>query len=97
MKSTKLLGAIAALMLGGTSFAYAEAITLEGGKATNMVLLPKFLGILVFDQANAARRKPQAELAQPGKLQFIGPTPENSVAGQIEMHDHRHHAEAGRR
>ena len=45
-----LLGAAAALMLGTASFAYADTIKLEPGKATDMVLLPKFLGILVFDQ-----------------------------------------------
>ncbi|OJV03457.1 rhamnose ABC transporter substrate-binding protein (plasmid) [Shinella sp. PSBB067] len=83
MKS--LLGAAAALMLCGTSLAYAEAIKLEAGKTTNMVLLPKFLGILVFDQANEGAEEAHKELDNKGKLLFQGPTPENSVAGQIEM------------
>jgi hypothetical protein len=52
MKTTKILGAVAALMLGGASFAWADAIKLEAGKDSSMILLPKFLGILVFDQAN---------------------------------------------
>jgi len=60
-------------------------MTLEGGQATNMVLLPKFLGILVFDQANEGAQEAHAELANPGALLFVGPTPENSVAGQIEI------------
>lgn len=50
-----------------------------------MVLLPKFLGILVFDQANEGAQEAHAELSNPGELLFVGPTPENSVAGQIEI------------
>ena len=57
----------------------------EPGKAVKMVLMPKFLGILVFDQANAGGQEAHAELANPEKLEFLGPTPENSVAGQIEI------------
>ena len=55
------------------------------GKALNMVLLPKFLGILPFDQAHTGALEAQKELANPTELQFLGPTPENSVAGQIEI------------
>jgi len=55
------------------------------GQEVNMVLLPKFLGILVFDQANNGAQEAHAELQNPGELQFLGPTPENSVAGQIEI------------
>jgi rhamnose transport system substrate-binding protein len=51
----------------------------------NAVLLPKFLGILPFDQANRGAQEAAAELGSTGKLEFIGPTPENSAAGQIEM------------
>ena len=50
-----------------------------------MVLLPKFLGILVFDQANQGAQEAHTELQNKGDLQFLGPTPENSVAGQIEI------------
>jgi hypothetical protein len=50
MRTTKLLGTVAALLLGGASLACADAVKLEGGKDTSMILLPKFLGILVFDQ-----------------------------------------------
>jgi rhamnose transport system substrate-binding protein len=63
----------------------AEVIKAETGKAAKLVLLPKFLGILVFDQANAGAEEAAAELQNPEKLQFLGPTPENSVAGQIEI------------
>jgi rhamnose transport system substrate-binding protein len=85
MKIKTLLGAAAALMLAGTSLAWADAIKLEPGKSANMVLLPKFLGILVFDQANEGAQEAHKELGNPGTLLFQGPTPENSVAGQIEM------------
>jgi rhamnose transport system substrate-binding protein len=57
----------------------------EPGQEVNMVLLPKFLGILVFDQANDGANQAHAELQNQGELQFLGPTPENSVAGQIEI------------
>jgi rhamnose transport system substrate-binding protein len=57
----------------------------EPGQELDMVLLPKFLGILVFDQANNGAEEAHAELQNQGELQFLGPTPENSVAGQIEI------------
>jgi rhamnose transport system substrate-binding protein len=50
-----------------------------------MVLLPKFLGIAVFDQAHKGAQEAATELKNPETLQFLGPTPENSVAGQIEI------------
>ena len=50
-----------------------------------MLLLPKFLGILVFDQANQGAEEAAAELQNPTPLTFTGPTADNSVAGQIEI------------
>jgi rhamnose transport system substrate-binding protein len=47
--------------------------------------MPKFLGILVFDQANEGAMEANADLGNPANLEFLGPTPENSVAGQIEI------------
>ena len=55
------------------------------GKALDMVLLPKFLGILPFDQAHQGAEEAAKELQNATPLQFLGPTPENSVAGQIEI------------
>ena len=55
------------------------------GQAFKMILLPKFLGILVFDQANQGAQEAAKELQNPETLEFLGPTPENSVAGQIEI------------
>ncbi|NOX60446.1 MAG: substrate-binding domain-containing protein, partial [Chloroflexi bacterium] len=62
-----------------------EVVKPKPGIEANMVLLPKFLGILVFDQANEGAQEAHAELQNPGKLEFLGPTPENSVAGQIDI------------
>jgi rhamnose transport system substrate-binding protein len=65
--------------------ANAQAVTAEKGGSANMVLLPKFLGILPFDQANRGAEEAHAELGNTGTLLYTGPTPENSVAGQIEI------------
>ena len=62
-----------------------EAVMATPGQAANMVLLPKFLGILPFDQANRGAEEAHAELGNTGELLYTGPTPENSVAGQIEL------------
>ena len=48
------------------------------------MLLPKFTGIAVFDQADEGTQEAAAELgATPAE--FLGPTADNSVAGQIEI------------
>ena len=92
LKMTKLpnslikLGCLTALttilMAGAAS---AEPAMAKKGETANLVLLPKFLGILPFDQANRGAEEAHKELENKGTLQYIGPTPENSVAGQIEM------------
>ena len=69
----------------GSAPAAPAAVKAVPGKSVNMVLMPKFLGIDVFDQANKGAQEAAAELQNPVKLQFLGPTPENSVAGQIEI------------
>ncbi len=78
-----LAAGLAASLMGSTAFA--EAVTATPGQEVNAVLLPKFLGILPFDQANRGAQEAAAELKSTGKLEFIGPTPENSAAGQVEM------------
>jgi len=55
------------------------------GQALDMILLPKFVGNRVFDEANDGAKEAHAELQNPGKLDFVGPTADNSVAGQIEI------------
>jgi rhamnose transport system substrate-binding protein len=80
----KLLLATAALALLALP-AIASAQEAKPGQAEKMVLLPKFLGIAVFEQAHQGALEAQKELQNPTDLQFLGPTPENSVAGQIEI------------
>ena len=78
--------AMAALMAAGFATPVAaETVMAEKGQSVDLTLLPKFLGILVFDQANEGAQEAHAELENPGELLFVGPTPENSVAGQIEI------------
>jgi len=50
-----------------------------------MILLPKFMGNLVFDEANQGAEEAAKELKNPAKLSYVGPTADNSVAGQIEI------------
>ncbi len=85
MRSISLLTLAAGAALTVSGVAVAQTITPEPGKSADLVLLPKFLGILPFDQANAGAHEAHAELQNPGELLYIGPTPENSVAGQIEI------------
>ncbi len=84
MKLTGLAFAAGLATLMGST-AMAEPVTATPGQQVNAVLLPKFLGILPFDQANRGAQEAAAELGSTGTLEFIGPTPENSAAGQIEM------------
>ena len=74
---------MAAGLMGSTVLA--EVMVAKPGQAVNMVLMPKFLGILPFDQANRGAQEAAKELGNTGTYQYIGPTPENSAAGQIEM------------
>ena len=68
----------------GSAAPAGEAVEFETGLEFNSVLLPKFTGIAVFDQANEGAQEAAAELgATPAE--FLGPTADNSVAGQIEI------------
>jgi rhamnose transport system substrate-binding protein len=62
-----------------------EPVVATPGQDVKMMLLPKFLGILPFDQANQGAQEAAAELQNPTAFDFVGPTAENSVAGQIEF------------
>ena len=57
----------------------------RGTASPDMILLPKFMGNLVFDEANQGAEEAAKELQNPGKLNYVGPTADNSVAGQIEI------------
>jgi rhamnose transport system substrate-binding protein len=61
-----------------------EAVTFEPGLEFSSILLPKFTGIAVFDQANQGAEEAAAEL-EASPAEFLGPTADNSVAGQIEI------------
>jgi rhamnose transport system substrate-binding protein len=81
-----LIGASAAALLSLSAHAgMAQVAAVQPGKAVSMVLLPKFIGILPFDQAHKGAEEAAKELQNPTSLQFLGPTPQNSVAGQIEI------------
>jgi rhamnose transport system substrate-binding protein len=55
------------------------------GQDVPMILLPKFMGNLVFDEADQGAEEAAKELQNPAKLVYTGPTADNSVAGQIEI------------
>ncbi len=74
-----------ALLLPLTGVVAQDVVEPTPGQEVNLILLPKFLGIAVFDQANEGAQEAHAELGNTGELVFTGPTPENSVAGQIEV------------
>ncbi len=80
----KIITLIAITVFVFSSAVMGQTIAKKGMKA-NLVLLPKFLGILPFDQAHQGAKEAHAELGNTGKLEYLGPTPENSVAGQIEI------------
>lgn len=65
--------------------AAAGPIKATPGQAVKMTLLPKFLGIMVFDQTNTGAQQAHKELQNPEELLYLGPTPENMVPGQIEI------------
>jgi rhamnose transport system substrate-binding protein len=81
-----LVGGMGAVAVAQTPEPSPSAVvTATPGQEVDMMLLPKFIGIAVFDQANQGAQEAHAELENPGKLDFVGPTAENSVAGQIDF------------
>ncbi|MFK7803161.1 MAG: substrate-binding domain-containing protein, partial [Anaerolineae bacterium] len=68
----------------GEAMAGGDVVVAEPGLDMASILLPKFLGILVFDQANVGAVEAAGELGVDAP-EFTGPTPENSVQGQIEI------------
>jgi rhamnose transport system substrate-binding protein len=70
---------------GTEAEAKGQVVKATPGQDVDLVLLPKFVGNLVFDQAHDGAKEAHAELQNAGNLQFLGPTADNSVAGQIEI------------
>ncbi len=67
-----LMGAAAlALLAALPQHALAQDAMATPGKAVSMVLLPKFLGILPFDQAHKGAEEAAKELKNPTPLQFL--------------------------
>ena len=86
-RTTLAVSAALALTVSGVAAPVAaqDAVQADPGQDVNMLLLPKFLGIIVFDQANEGAQEAAAELGIPTAPTFTGPTADNSVAGQIEQ------------
>jgi rhamnose transport system substrate-binding protein len=68
----------------GSAAPAGEAVTIEPGQEFESVFLPKFTGISVFDEANQGAQEAAAELGA-SPAEYLGPTAENSIAGQIEI------------
>jgi len=62
-----------------------EVVKATPGKDLNMVLLPKFLGNAVFDQAHEGALEAAAELENPAELQFLAPASGGAGADQIPI------------
>jgi rhamnose transport system substrate-binding protein len=80
---TSAAGAGIMMSTGGITVFAQDAV--KTGEDVKMMLLPKFLGIAPFDQANEGAQEAAKELGNPTAFDFVGPTAENSVAGQIEF------------
>jgi len=66
-----LLAGAALAMLAFLPHGASAQVKPEPGKPLNMVLLPKFLGILPFDLAHRGAEAAAAELKNATKLQFL--------------------------
>jgi rhamnose transport system substrate-binding protein len=60
-----------------------NVVVAEPGQEVNMILLPKFLGVSVFDQANEGAQEAHAELGNTGTLEYVGPGPGEGADAQI--------------
>jgi rhamnose transport system substrate-binding protein len=65
---------------GGTA---GETVTIEGGDDMDAILLPKCLGIAVFDQANEGAQEAADELGT-GEAELLGPATCEDPTGQID-------------
>lgn len=80
-KMLLMTAALAAIALPAAALAQSQATP---GKALNMVLLPKFSGNAVFDQAHVGAQEAAKELGNTTELQFLAP-PASNAAGQIDI------------
>ena len=72
IKTTFAAGMSAMLLVGvmGGAVAAQSPATATPGQDVKMMLLPKFLGILPFDQANRGAQEAAAELQNPTAFDF---------------------------
>ena len=67
------------------SAATGDVVKAEPGQSVKMLLLPKFTGVAVFDQANEGAQEAHEELQNPAELSYTGPDQASSAqGGQIE-------------
>ena len=67
------------------SAATGDVVKAEPGQSVKMLLLPKFTGVAVFDQANEGAQEAHKELQNPAELSYTGPDQASSAqGGQIE-------------
>jgi rhamnose transport system substrate-binding protein len=77
---------VAASPEASASAAAGGAVTAEPGQSVKMLLLPKFTGVAVFDQANDGAQEAHAELQNPAELSYTGPDQASSAqGGQVEF------------
>jgi len=68
------------------SAAAGGVVTATPGESVKMLLLPKFTGVAVFDQANQGAQEAHAELQNPADLEYNGPDQASSAqGGQVEF------------
>ena len=68
------------------SAAAGGAVTATPGESVKMLLLPKFTGVAVFDQANEGAQEAHTELQNPETLDYTGPDQASSAqGGQVEF------------
>ncbi len=68
------------------SAAAGGAVVAEPGQSVKMLLLPKFTGVAVFDQANEGAQEANTELQNPEKVDYTGPDQASSAqGGQVEF------------
>ena len=70
----------------GSAAAGGDVVTATPGESVKMLLLPKFTGVAVFDQANQGAEEAHAELQNPADLEYTGPDQASSAqGGQVEF------------
>ncbi len=62
-----------------------EAVTIANAGDAAMILLPKFLGIAVFDEANQGAQEAHKELGNAAELTFTGPTAEKRWKDRLKL------------